>query len=84
MNNTASLCLIDESMIPILDSTPFGNDVGNDTFYLYRDWRTSNPNKDAKYFLNKTMKELNFSDFNLNTSSNDKQILINNVDKMHN
>ncbi|MBD3907097.1 hypothetical protein NAL32_20495 [Chryseobacterium sp. Ch-15] len=64
--------------------SPFGNDVGNDTFYLYREWRANNPDEDAKYFLNKTMKELNFSDFNLNTSSNDKQKLINDVDKMSN
>ena len=64
--------------------SPFGNDVGNDTFYLYREWRVSNPDEDAKYFLNKVMKELNFSDFNLNTSSNDKQKLINDVDKMPN
>jgi uncharacterized protein YfeS len=32
-----------------LDSwSPFGNDIGNDTYYLYCDWKKEHPNENIK------------------------------------
>lgn len=46
--------------------SPFGNDVGNDTFYIYYDWKKGNPNKNGTDFLNYDLKEINLDNFDLN------------------
>ncbi len=62
--------------------SPFGNDVGNDTFYIYSDWKKENPNKNGVDFLNHDLKEINLSSFDLNIT--EKEMVQKNVEKMTN
>jgi uncharacterized protein YfeS len=62
--------------------SPFGNDVGNDTFYIYYDWKKDNPDKNGTDFLNHDLKEIYFDDFDLNIT--EKEIVQKNVQKMTN
>ncbi|MCD1119073.1 hypothetical protein [Chryseobacterium turcicum] len=59
--------------------SPFGNDVGNDTFYIYYDWKKDNPNKNGTDFLNHDLREINF-DLNIT----EKEMVQNSVQKMNN
>lgn len=62
--------------------SPFGNDVGNDTFYIYYDWKKDNPDKNGTDFLSHDLKEINLDDFDLNIT--EKEMVQQNVQKMNN
>ncbi|WP_312074871.1 hypothetical protein [Chryseobacterium sp.] len=62
--------------------SPFGNDTGNDTFYIYYDWKKTNLNKNGTDFLNYDSKEFNPYNFDLNIK--DKELVKKHVEKMTN
>ena len=63
---------------------PFGNDVGNDTFYIYIVWKNKNETKKAIEFLNENLAEIGLSNFKLNTDTKNPRKLFLTVDKMPN
>ena len=84
-NPTAQKIMPDEFFYDVVDEfAPFGSDVGNDTFYIYIEWKNKNKNKKAIEFLNDNLAELGLSNFNLNTDAKNSKKLMLIVDKMPN
>ena len=84
-NPTAQKIMSEDFFYDVTDEfAPFGSDVGNDTFYLYIDWKNKNETKKAIEFLNENLAEINLSKFNLNTDTKNPKKLISTVDKMPN
>ena len=84
-NPTAQKIMSEDFFYDVTDEfAPFGSDVGNDTFYLYIDWKNKNETKKAIEFLNENLAEIGLSKFNLNTDTKNPKKLILTVDKMPN
>ncbi|MGS0748370.1 hypothetical protein [Halpernia sp. GG3] len=84
-NTTGQKIMLDELFYDITDEfAPFGNDVGNDTFYLYLAWRNKNVTKKAIEFLTENLAEIGLSTFDLNTTTKNPEKLLLMVDKMPN
>ena len=81
----AQKIMVDDFFYDVTDEfAPFGNDVGNDTFYLYFEWKNLNENKSAVEFLNKNIAEIGLSKFDLKTGVKNAKKLYLIVDKMPN
>ncbi|TXF79223.1 hypothetical protein [Chryseobacterium sp.] len=84
-NPAAQKIMSDEFFYDVVDEfAPFGNDVGNDTFYTFIEWKNKNETKKATEFLTGNLAEMGLSDFNLNADAKDPRQLLLNVDKMPN
>jgi uncharacterized protein YfeS len=84
-NSNAQKIMSDDFIFDVTDEfAPFGNDVGNDTFYLYKDWKNLNKDKSAIEFLNKNISEIGLSNFDLKTDTKNAKKLLLTVDKMPN
>jgi uncharacterized protein YfeS len=46
---------------PIEESSPFGNDDGADAIYKFYEWRKSNSTENPRIFIEKILKEWNYS-----------------------
>ncbi|CAA7389949.1 hypothetical protein [Chryseobacterium fistulae] len=68
-----------------LDSwSPFGNDVGSDTYYLYCDWKREHSNQNVKGFLEEELINFGYPGFDLYIDGNDPEKLKGIVDTMVN
>lgn len=45
--------------------SPFGNDTGSDTYYLYCDWKKTHSNENTKKFLDDELSSLGFPSFDI-------------------
>lgn len=50
---------------PVEESSPFGNDSGNDTFYFFLEWRKNNPTSNPKDFLMQEISNSGFPKFDI-------------------
>jgi len=84
-NPNAKKIMTNEFYYDIINEfAPFGNDVGNDTFYLYADWKKKNANESAEKFLKQELRELGQQNFDLKLNSKNSKELVLAVDKMPN
>lgn len=68
-----------------LDSwSPFGSDIGNDTYYLYADWNTVHPRGNIKNFIKDQLIDLGYPAFDLSLDGSDTNRLHRIVDTMTN
>lgn len=68
-----------------LDSwSPFGNDIGNDTYYLYCDWKREHPNENIKKFMEEELVSSGYSGFDVYLDGKDTEKLKKIVDTMLN
>jgi len=69
----------------VLDSwSPFGNDVGNDTYYLYCDWKLKHPTESIRKFIDHQLIDLGYPEFDISITNIDVNQLNQIVNKMHN
>ncbi|MDC8099779.1 hypothetical protein [Chryseobacterium rhizosphaerae] len=64
--------------------SPFGNDTGNDTYYLYCDWKREHPKENVKKFMEEELVSLGYPGFDLYLDGKDPERLRRIVNTMHN
>ncbi|KPE49094.1 hypothetical protein [Chryseobacterium indologenes] len=83
--NKAQQIMAEKFYYSVIDEfAPFGNDMGNDTFYLYSDWIQENSDKNALLFLQENLKDLGnaYASFDLRTDAKNRNYLIQEVSRL--
>lgn len=64
--------------------SPFGNDIGNDTYFIYCDWKREHPNENVKKFIEEELINSGYLEFDLYLDGKDPEKLRNIVNTMLN
>ncbi|RKF37135.1 hypothetical protein BCY89_05650 [Sphingobacterium siyangense] len=64
--------------------SPFGNDIGSDTYYLYCDWKKEHPKEDIRKFIDGELVSSGYPGFNLYLDGKNPERLRRIVNTMHN
>lgn len=84
-SEAAQKIMVDKFYYDPLDNwSPFGNDTGSDTYYLYTDWKKEHPHESIRMFVNDELVDLGYPNFDLNLDGSDPEKLKNVVDSMVN
>lgn len=84
-SNAAKKVMVSDFYYDPLDAwSPFGNDVGSDTYYIYCDWKKKHPDGDIKDFVDQELTNLGYSNFNILLDGSNMLVLSKIVDSMPN
>lgn len=64
--------------------SPFRNDIGSDTYYLYSDWKKEHPKKDIKKFIDSQLSDFGYLGFDISMDGKDSERLTRIVRTMRN
>lgn len=75
-SNAAQKIMVSDFYYDPLDNwSPFGNDTGSDTFYLYCDWKREHPKDNIRGFVNEELIDLGYPNFDLSITGADTERL---------
>lgn len=84
-SEAARRIMTDEFYYDPLDAwSPFGNDIGNDTYYLYCDWKKEHPKEDIRKFIDSQLSDFGYLGFDISMDGKDSERLTRIVRTMHN
>jgi len=84
-SDTAKKIMTSEFYYDPLDAwSPFGNDIGSDTYYLYSDWKKEHPKKDIKKFIDSQLSDFGYLGFDISMDGKDSERLTRIVRTMRN
>jgi uncharacterized protein YfeS len=64
--------------------SPFGSDIGHDTYYLYYDWKRKQSDESVRNFINEQLIDLGYPNFDISVNGDDPNKLKGTVDLMRN
>ncbi|UKB85674.1 hypothetical protein LF887_08640 [Chryseobacterium sp. MEBOG06] len=84
-SEAAKKIMLNEYYYDPLDAwSPFGNDIGSDTYYLYCDWKKEHPKEDIRKFIDEELISSGYPGFDLYMDGKDPERLRRIVDTMQN
>lgn len=84
-SDAAKKIMVSDFYYDSLDAwSPFGNDTGSDTYYLYCDWKKRHPNQKIENFVKDELASLGYPTFDLDMDGKDIAKLQNIVNAMLN
>lgn len=71
-SESAKIIMKSDFYYDVLDAwSPFGNDTGSDTYYLYCDWKKRYPKQEIENFVNDELASLGYPTFELDVDGRD-------------
>ncbi|QIH34482.1 hypothetical protein [Sphingobacterium sp. DR205] len=84
-SEAAKKIMVSDFYYNLIDAwSPFGSDRGNDTYYLYCDWKSKHPNENVKGFIDEELIACGYPGFDLYLDGSDPKKLKSIVNTMQN